>query len=416
MLHETPLRKRHEEYIRQMSAGGPAPERAAQRPGAAVGRGEALAEVPYVPYRPPGDERLTACELPATFGEVEAEYAAIRRGAGLLDSPHRGTLRLTGDDRLDFLNRMVTQELKDLVPGAAREAFWLNRTGRIEADLLLIELGDELLIDVDICQAARTIQTLGEFIFTEDVHIADCSGDCHHIAVHGKAAQQVIANATGEGVFALPPLAAKHAHINGVDAVIVRRGQTGDMGLELIVPYDRAETVWDALLKTDESIGGGRRRVRPVGWYAYNIARIEAGTPLMNIDFGATNLPHETGIIDRRISFTKGCFLGQEVVARIESQGRPRRRLVGLHMRGEELPIAGAMVYQKTESGAGEPVGIVTSSTISPMLGARPVAFAMIRAAAAQAGAAVLAGAEGELAEAIVGPLRFWPPPPDESG
>lgn len=416
MLHETPLRKRHEEYIRQMSAGGPAPEVAAQRPGAAVGRGEALAEVPYVPYRPPGEERLIACELPATFGEVEAEYAAIRRGAGLLDSPHRGTLRLTGEERLDFLSRMVTQELKDLVPGGAREAFWLNRKGRIEADLLLIELGDELLVDVDICQAARAIQTLGEFIFSEDVQITDCSGDYHHIAVHGRTAQQVIATASGDDAFKLEPLAAKHAQINGLDAVIARRDQTGEAGLELIVPYDGAEAVWDALLSVDTRLGGGKRRVRPIGWYAYNIARIEAGTPLMNIDFGVTNLPRETGIIDRRISFAKGCFLGQEVVARIESRGRTRQRLVGLSMQGEELPIAGATVYEKAESGTGEPVGIVTSSTISPMLGARPVAFAMISAAAAQEGAAVLAGAEGELAEAIIGPLRFWPAPPDGSG
>jgi folate-binding protein YgfZ len=402
MLHDTPLRKRHQDYLQRERAEASAPAAAAQRPGAATGRRETLPEVPYIVCRPPGDER--------TFGEVEAEYAALRRGGGLFDSPHRGTLRITGDERLDFLNRMVTQELKDIVPGAARPTFWLNRKGRIEADLFLVELGEEMLVDLDICQAAPTAETLQSFIFTEDVQVHDRSGEYHRIAVHGPAAQQVIAAASGDEAFALAPLAAKHITIDTVDVIITRRDQTGDIGLELIMPYDGAEPVWDSLLDTDERIGGGKRRVRPVGWYAYNMARIEAGTPLMNIDFGVTNLPHETGIIDQRLSFTKGCFLGQEVVARMESRGRAPRLLVGLRLEGEALPVAGATVHEEKDGDVGEAVGIVTSSTVSPMLGARPVAFAMVGTGSAGEGARLLVGAEGELAEAVVGPLRFWSP------
>jgi len=415
MLHETPLRKRHEEYVRRMSADGPDPEVAAQRTGAAVGRREARPEVAYIDYGPPEAGPVT-CRIPATFGEVEAEYAAIRRGAGLLDCPQRATLRVTGAGRVEFLNRMVTRELKDLRAGCAAEAFWLNRKGRIDADLLLIELGEEMFIEVDIHQAAGCVQTLEQFIFTEDVQIVDCSGDYHHIAVHGPAAGRVIAIASGDDAFALEPLAAKRAHINDVDAIIARRDQTGEMGLEVIVPYHAAEAVWDALLGADETVGQGRRRVRPIGWWAYNIARIEAGTPLMNIDFGVTNLPHETGVLDRRVSFTKGCFLGQEVVARMESRGRPRRKLAGLRMPGDRLPVAQAQVFEKTARGMGEPIGLVTSSTISPMLGAMPIAFAMVSTAHLAENATVLVSAEGEVCEATIGPLRFWAAPSDRSG
>ncbi|MDY7110621.1 MAG: aminomethyltransferase family protein [Planctomycetota bacterium] len=411
MLHDTPLRKRHEDHLRRERTEASTPAAAAARPGAATGSGEALPEVPYLVCRPPGDGRTIACELPATFGEVEAEYAALRRGAALIDCPQRGTLRITGDERLEFLDRMVTREMEDLLPGAARESFWLNRKGRIEADLLLIELGDEMFVDVDICQAARTVETLESFIFTEDVQIGNKSGEHHRIAVHGPAAHLVLATATGESAFDLAPLAAKRTSISGVDIVITRRDQTGDLGLELIVPYEEAGTVWDALLGTDQLISGGKRRVRPAGWYAYNMARIEAGTPLMNIDFGATNLPHETGIIEQRISFDKGCFLGQEVVARMKSHGRVPRTLVGLRLEGEALPVAGAAVYRKEDGEMGDAVGVVTSSTISPMLGAPPVAFAMIAGESAREGATLLVGAEGELADAIVGPLRFWSPP-----
>jgi folate-binding protein YgfZ len=415
MLHETPLRKRHESYVRREEAAQSAGEAAGPRTGAAVGRRAAAPEVAYIDYGLPEDGAI-ACRIPATFGQVEAEYAAIRRAAGLLDCPQRATLRVTGAGRIEFLNRMVTQELNDLRADCAAEAFWLNRKGRIEADLLLIELGEEMFIEVDIHQAARCVQTLEQFILAEDVQIVDCCGDYHHIAVHGPAARRVIAIASGDDTFALEPLAAKRASINGVDVIIARRDQTGESGFEIITPYHAAETVWDALLGADEAVGQGRRRVRPVGWWACNIARIEAGTPLMNIDFGTTNLPHETGVLDRRVSFTKGCFLGQEIVARLDSRGRPRQKLAGLRMPGDRLPVAGAQVFEKTAAGRGEPIGLVTSSTISPMLGATPIAFAMMSTAPLAENATVLVNAEGQVCEATIGPLRFWTAPSDRSG
>ena len=165
-LHDTPLRERHEAYVRQAGPGvGAGDQTPLHRPGAATGR-KLAGVVDYIPYGPRPRE-AGGCEVVATFGEVEAEYAAIRKGAGLLDSPHRGTLLITGDDRRDFLNRLLTAELKDLEAGCVKRSFWLNRKGRIEADLVLIELGDRLLVDLDIHQAASTERTLSEFLFTD---------------------------------------------------------------------------------------------------------------------------------------------------------------------------------------------------------------------------------------------------------
>ena len=147
--------------------------------------------------------------------------------------------------------------------------------------------------------------------------------------------------------------------------------------------------------------------MRPVGWFAFNIACVEGGTPLFRTDFGPDNLPHETGVVDRRVSFTKGCFLGQEVVARMERRGRASRTLVGLRVRRDLLPVASAQVFAQAGAGAGDSVGFVTSSTFSPMLGARPIAFAMMRAAHAGPGKTVLVGAEGEECQASVDDLRF---------
>ncbi len=406
MLHDSPLRKRHAAYQEKRP---PPPD--SHRPGAAQALRAALPEIEYVPYGPAELEAGPACELVATFGELESEYAAIRKGAGLLDSPHRGTIRVSGTDRRDFLNRLLTQELKDLEAGMARPSFWLNRAGRIQADLMLIELGDRLLVDVDIHGAGSTVETLSGFLFSEDVEIADVSARHHHLAVHGRRGLEVVAAATG-AAFEIDDGGAATVRIAGTPVVVARRDLTGEVGLELSVPYEQVEAVWDALLGVDERIGESKRRIRPIGWHALNIARIEAGTPLFHIDFGPTNLPHETGVLHDRVSFTKGCYLGQEIVARVESLGRPKQMLVGLRMARDLLPVAEAQVFERDPAGGmGPQIGVVTSSTLSPMLGAAPVAFALIKIAHAEPGTTVLVNAEGDQTEATIAPLRFYPPP-----
>jgi folate-binding protein YgfZ len=177
----------------------------------------------------------------------------------------------------------------------------------------------------------------------------------------------------------------------------------------VFVPASGLGRVWDALVSQHDATAGGRRRARPAGWHAYNIARIEAGTPLHHVDFGTESLPHESGVIGERVSFRKGCYLGQEVVARMESLGKPKQRLVGLRIAEDALPVAGSPVFELGADGApGNPVGSITSSTLSPMLGASSVAFAMVRTAHAEPGTVLGVPAEGVRATATVQPrLRF---------
>ena len=403
MVQESPLRKRIAGWSTPRE---PDPETVAGRPGAARGSRVEPPEVQYVAYGRAGEETPTAgCELVATLGDLESEYAAVRRGAGLLDSPHRATIRITGSDRRDFLNRMVTQELKDLEAGAVRQTFWLNRRGRIVADLLLAEMGDHLLAGLDVHGAGKAVESLDEFLFAEDVEIAEVTDTCHHLALHGPMSAQVLAAASDDphdpNVADLPDLACTTIVVGGNEVVGIRCDQTGNAGFELIMRHVEAVAVWDALLAASRRLGEGSSRVRPIGWHAFNIARIEAGTPLFNIDFGTDSLPHETGLLAQRVSFTKGCYLGQEIVARTENLGRPKQRLVGLRPAGDLLPNAGADVVDAD----GKAVGAVTSSTLSPMLGAVPIAFAMIRQAAMEGPLRV--AAEGELTDAVIVPLKF---------
>jgi folate-binding protein YgfZ len=411
MRHDTPLRNRHEAWVRARAARAPDPAVAAQRGGAATGRPAATDEamMEYVAYGPPGADGAVECEVPATFGEPESEYAAIRRSAGIVDAPHRGTLRVTGEGRRAFLGNMLTQDLRGLDAGGVRASFWLNRKGRIEADLLLVESESETLIDVDVHQAARAAASLGAFLFAEDVSIADESAARHRLAVHGPAAARVVAAAAGDDAIALlAPMRAVRGTIGSAPVVVARRDQTGGIGLEIFLDRATAEAVWDGLLAAGERVEPGR--VRPVGWYAYNTARIEAGTPLFNVDFAAENVPHETGVLADRVSFTKGCYLGQEIVARIEHLGRPKQLLLGLRMREDRLPVSGAQVFAAGAATLSEPIGAVTSSTISPMLGAVPIAFAQMRTAEAELGATVVVSAEGGLVPAEVVALGAFQP------
>ncbi len=386
---------------------------------------------------------LPAVDVVETFGELESEYAAIRKGAILVDWPQRATLEIGGVDRIDFLNRLVTQNIKDLQPFHSARTFWLNRKGRVEADLRLIELGDRMLVDVDLHAARRTIDGVLAYHFAEDFKVADNSEGWHRLALHGPTAplllREISTPVGGANLSDLAPGMACVVSVDGRTVIADRWDSTGEIGLELTMETAHVEFVWRRLVETGvahhddngernpkgEPTGPRRFRLRTGGWAAYNIARIEAGTPLFNIDFGPESLPAETGAIDDRVSFTKGCYLGQEVVARMRSLGHPKQTLVALRVeskptqRAEDAgmlpmqPVAGGFVYAPGPSGSpddAEAVGAVTSSALAPMLSGAPIALAQVRWKWTPPGTELLVDAENTRLKAVVQPtLRFWP-------
>lgn len=349
-----------------------------------------------------------------TFGELELEYAALRKHCILLDLPHRAIVELSGPDRLDFLNRMVTQELKGLAPFHMRRSFWLNKKGRIDADMRIIDLPSRTLLEVDVHAAERTAKSLGGFIISEDAAIDDWTEKTHRLALHGPKSLQLItsvaqsasgADASGPSFDDLQPQRACVVSLFGHEVVIYREDQCGEIGLELIVPAKHALHIYQQLLEVghDRSHGeesqndlhtpphsssikdlGKTIRLRPAGWHAFNIARIEAGTPIYNIDFSIDSLPAETGVLNDRVSFTKGCYLGQEIVARMHARATPKQSLVAIKFESKRdpesglpfQPVSGTLVCP---TGTTDAVGQVTSSTLAVMLSSTPVAFAMVK-------------------------------------
>jgi folate-binding protein YgfZ len=356
------------------------------------------------PYGPPPP--ATAIQIVEAFDPVEIEYASIRRHAAVFDAPHRATLVFTGPDRLSFLNRMLTQELKGFEPFTARRAFTLNRKGRVDADLRLINLPDRLLVDVDAFAAERARTELDKYIITEEVAIADATAEWSVLSLHGPAAAALLARVStpvagaggvgvGVGVGEIKAGEVSVVRIGGGEVVVDRWDWAGEIGLELRVPSVAAGAVYDAISTPWSSrpqpgaVAPSTDLARRIGWHALNIARIEAGTPMYMLDFGPDSLPHECGdeVLNDRVSFKKGCYLGQEIVARMQSLGHPKQKLVAIRMEAdaaagganqEPQAVTGTPLVEADAPGAGV-VGAVTSSCLSPMLSQAPIAIAMVK-------------------------------------
>ena len=355
-------------------------------------------------------------EMVETFGEYEAEYAAIRKGVGLMATPQRGLIAVRGTEWAAFLQSMLTNDTseKELPLGRVCRAFLLNRGGRIDADMVVARLeADDLAgawMVVDQCDAEHVIKQLEQYVFVEDVEFEDVSAQYGQISLHGPEAEALVEKLCGSPA-AIHVDACMQIEMAGHTCFVYRRDEAGVCGLHLIMPADDTAVVHEQMVEaigglTPDVEGGSRRELagRGIGWLAYNTARIEAGTPLFHVDFGPDSLPHETGVLREAVSFTKGCYLGQEIVARMENLGHPKKLLVGLKMADERLPIAGTQIFEEDEATV---IGAVTSSTVSPMLGQKAIGFAMIKWGRHRPGTKVKVAGEGQMVEALTHGLGF---------
>lgn len=382
------------------------------------------AEATFVMYGAGDPSTGGSVAVVETFGELEAEYAALRKGCVLMDLPHRAAVRISGKDRLDFLGRMITQEMKGFAPGSVRRGFWLSRKGRIDADLRLVQFEEEMWVDLDVLAAPKAVASLSGFLFSEDVQISDETVRMHRLGLHGPTAAALLESVSehvgGARVSELRNDAACRVSVRGHPVEVFRDDSAGETGLEMILEAAHVPAVYEQLLERGLSDGAGVR-LRTCGWHAYNIARIEGGRAVFNIDFGPESFPHETGpeTLGDRVSFTKGCYLGQEIVARMQSLGHPKQVLVALRLdepsageadRPERQPETGASVLLAVDGGEAKPVGAVTSSTRSPMLGDRPVCFAPVKWDQSRAGTRLLVSTHaGAIGAEVMGSLRLWP-------
>jgi folate-binding protein YgfZ len=308
-----------------------------------------------------------------------SEYRTIMEGCGLLDRSERGKLALTGGDAKSFLQGQVTNDVEALVQGTGCYAAFLTPKGKMLGDLRVLEAGDELLLDTERVALQGLFNMIRRFSIGYDVQLHKRTLERGLLSLLGPESDTVA------GVSDLAQ--EEHSHlVVSIDGVAVRAIRT-DVGIDLLC--DASDT--DALRAALEGAGAAA-----VSEAAAECVRIERGRPRYGIELDDTVIPQEAGLNARAVSFTKGCYVGQETVARLYYRGKPNRHLRGLRCSGpvdagEELTFGDRVV------------GHVASATVSPRHG--PIALALVRREAPP-GSTVSVGEAGVAADVIELPFR----------
>jgi glycine cleavage system T protein len=304
--------------------------------------------------------------LPAQFGNSTTEYAAVRSAVGFIDLSHRGLLQLTGADRVSFLQGMVSNDVKALKPGEGQYASVLNQQGKVLGDARVLCSENSLYLGLWEVIKDKIVEHLNRYLVADEVEIADRTDEYPVISLQGPHAEPCLRRLVDHAD--LPGRLAEHRMVNidGAQVCVVRASSTGETGYDLIIPRSHFKNIAQQLTAEGKQFSGAW-----VGEEAHNILRVEAGIPLYGVDFTEDNLLLEVGL-DHAVSFTKGCYLGQEVVERIRSRGHVNKKLVGLILEGEEPASRGDDIF------SGKPVGTITSSVHSPALG-KPVALGYVQ-------------------------------------
>jgi tRNA-modifying protein YgfZ len=270
----------------------------------------------------------------------DREYEALKSGRAVVELTGWSNISVTGLDRQAFLNNFCTNDVKRLVPGAGCEAFFTNVKGKIVGHGVIQCRDAEMVFLGAPGQASRLEEHLDRYVIREDVKLRDTTKERSYLLVAGDREGQ-------------------SSHVSMSWDILGR----GDAKLNEVDPCEVSDVV-RRLVAEGFAVAGPQ---------VFEAARIEAGMPIYDIDFNEQNLPQEVGRDSQAISFTKGCYLGQETVARIDALGHVNQRLVGVRFAGSDMPAGGLKLTRQ-----GQIVGSVTSAAFSPKFG-RPMALAMVR-------------------------------------
>jgi folate-binding protein YgfZ len=331
---------------------------------------------------------------------LQDEYRVIQEGAALVAAAPRARIAVSGKDRASYLHGLLTNDILALQPGSGCYAAWLTPQGRMVTDMHVLEGGDMILLDVPAALRELVLQRLDQFLFAEDVQLGDVTDALRSVTVHGPRAAEVVGSVIArtegrahENLEAWPQYRNARADFTGTPVVIARIDQLGVPGFTLYVDAAREADLIAAL----ETAGAVR-----VGDAAVDAARIEAGYPIFGVDMDDDIIPLEAGIEPRAISFTKGCYVGQEVIIRVlhRGGGRVARRLVGLRLQNGDVPARGTRVHAGDRD-----VGFVTSGAQSPRLGT--ISLAYVHRDFVTPGTSLEIGSEGSRTAATVSALPF---------
>jgi folate-binding protein YgfZ len=293
-------------------------------------------------------------EVVATHGDEKAEYRAARQAVALHDSSYREALRITGEDRTTFLHGMVTQDVKGLAAGASAYTALITVKGAMVADARLLRRENDLLLDLEPGLGGKVREFLEKFLISEDAELHDATGELGLLRLLGPRTPELLTAVLGAPFIPLAQDATRAVTLAGQDVLLLGSTRLQPQGVDVWVPRSGLEPVWKALVSAGKAFG-----LEPLGWKALEVLRVEAGVPRYGQDMVDTTIPLEANLA-HGISYNKGCYIGQEVIARATFRGHMNRKLAGLRL-GTAEAAPGTELKKE-----GKKVGWVTSVVESP--------------------------------------------------
>src|SRR5258707_8663188 len=292
-------------------------------------------------------------------------YEAVRDGgAALIDLSARGRILISGSEAVMFLNGLITNDMKTLEPNSWMPAVFPNVQGRLLAAVRVIHRDDGFLIDTENATRDTVVKLLERFTLAGDFRLADLTQDTAQLSIQGAHAPETMAAIFGETFANLSRDAVASVDRQGKQVTIIRATHTAEDGFDLFVDATEAETLRDSFIKAG---------VQPIGDDTVETLRLEAGIARYGVDMDETNVVTETNL-DDAVSFTKGCYIGQEIIARIKYRGHVAKKLAGLILEGEGSVESGAKIFSADD----KEIGRVTSAGFSPRL-ARTIALGYVK-------------------------------------
>lgn len=297
-------------------------------------------------------------EMAQSYSDVSEEHLSVRASAGLIDLSYCGCIKVWGGEAVQFLNGLVSNDVKTLPPGKGMRAAFLTGHGKVRALCRVLSLGKEFLIVNDPQTHAKVLGYVSPFSYAGDFKVEDVSEHYRLLSVQGPKSQLIMKEICFEPV---PPLDEHdwfETLIAGHRALVVRASHTGESGFDIFVPNSALTDLWDFIL-----LKGQFHSLVPVGLQALDSLRIEAAVPVYGVDVDETNMLLETGLEDS-VSFKKGCYTGQEAVAMATYRGHVSKKLSGLSIGTDAVPDRGDLVKKD-----GKEIGFVTSALRSSTVG-----------------------------------------------
>lgn len=335
-------------------------------------------------------------EMAQSYSRQAEEISVVRKNAGLVDLSYCGAIKVGGSEVIQFLNGLVTNNVKTLASGTGMRAAFLTGHGKVKAFCRILNLDGEYLIINDPQTHDAVFEYVFPFSYAGDFKVEDVSDQYQLLSLQGPASQLILKEVCFEPVSSVPEHDWFAALIAGHRTIVVKAPHTGESGYDILAAASALQDIWDFIL-----LKGGFHSVAPFGLLALDSLRIEAGIPVYGVDIDETNMMLEAGLTDA-VSFDKGCYTGQEAVAMATYRGHVSKKLSGLVIAGDVAPHHGDVVRKD-----GKDIGVVTSALRSPTIGS-VVALANLKFGFFDIGNSVEVETESKVLAASVVELPFY--------